>query len=678
MSRTRTLSLAVVAGLTFSAAVLAEEAPAVRETKYAFQFAGNPAGSATTRVEPDGSQVFTFEFNDRGRGPNTTTRFRLDSQGFPVFLETKGHDYWKTAVDERYERKGGRVSWKNRSEKEERTVQGPAFYLGLDSPPQEAALLARVLLAAPDGRLPLLPTGEARIEKVSSATVKKGEESREVHLYAISGTGFTPTYLWLDNQRELFAFVSGWAVMFPEGWQAAVDEMTRVQETATKARFRDLAAKLARKPKGALVIRDARLFDAETGKVQPGMTVVVVGDRIQAVGRDGEVAVPENAEVMTAQGKTLVPGLWDMHTHLSEDDGLLHLQAGVTTVRDLANDTDVLLDLVKRWDSGEGIGPRVLMGGFIDGPGPYAGPTKVLVDTEEEALQAVDRYAELGYVQVKVYSSLDPKLVPVIIKRAHEKGLRVSGHIPNGMSAESAVRAGFDEIQHANFLLLNFLDPKIDTRTPARFSEVAENAAGIDLKSERVKQFIALLKERGTVSDPTLVAFEGMMTAEPGKLDPTMAAVADRFPPQVQRGLFGGGLNPPADKVQRYRDSFRAMKEITRALHAAGVPIVAGTDDLAGFAMHRELELYAEAGIPTADILRLATLGSARVMKKDQQLGSIAPGKLADLILVDGDPMARIQDIRRVVLTVKGGVMFDPAAIDKALGVKPLEVKRQE
>jgi hypothetical protein len=362
-----------------------------------------------------------------------------------------------------------------------------------------------------------------------------------------------------------------------------------------------------------------------------------------------------------------------MHTHLSEDQGILHLAAGVTTVRDMANDTDKLLDLRKRWDSGETIGPRVLMAGFIDGPGPYAGPSKVLVDTEEQALAAVDNYAKLGYVQIKLYSSLDPKLVPAIAKRTHELGLRLSGHIPNGMTAEQAVREGFDGIQHVNFLFLNFLPPEIDTRTPARFTEVAKHAAELDLNSERVRRFIALLKEHGTVSDPTLVAFEGMFTGRPDQLDPSLAPVADRFPAQVRRAVFGGGLNPPADLVQRYRDSFRAMQNMVRALHDAGVTIVAGTDALAGFCYHRELELYVDAGIPAPDVLRIATLGAARVMKRDGERGSVAAGKLADMILVDGDPTRNISDIRRVVLTVKDGTVYDPAKLYAAIGVKPVE-----
>jgi hypothetical protein len=238
------------------------------------------------------------------------------------------------------------------------------------------------------------------------------------------------------------------------------------------------------------------------------------------------------------------------------------------------------------------------------------------------------------------------------------------------MTAEQAVRAGYDEIQHANFLFLNFLEG-VDTRTPARFIAVGEHAAELDLSSPRVRSFIQLLKERGTVLDPTVNVFEQLFIARPGEIDPRYAGVADRLPPQVRRGLRNGGLNPEPGKARRYADSFRKMLAFLRTLHEAGVTIVAGTDALAGFSLHRELELYVEAGIPPADVLRLATLGSARVMRRDIELGSIEPGKVADMILIDGDPLARISDVRRVVLTVRDGLLFDPAEVYATIGVKP-------
>jgi len=150
------------------------------------------------------------------------------------------------------------------------------------------------------------------------------------------------------------------------------------------------------------------------------------------------------------------------------------------------------------------------------------------------------------------------------------------------------------------------------------------------------------------------------------------SAVADRFPTQIRRGFLYGGLDVPAGMDQRYRDSFQQMLKMTRALYDAGVPIVAGTDALAGFTLPRELELYEQAGIPSPKVLQLATLGAARVMKRDQELGSIEAGKLADVILVDGNPATQVGDVRKVSTVVKDGVLYRAAELDRALGVKPL------
>jgi hypothetical protein len=293
----------------------------------------------------------------------------------------------------------------------------------------------------------------------------------------------------------------------------------------------------------------------------------------------------------------------------------------------------------------------------------------VLVDTPEEARAAVDRYADLGYVQIKVYSSLDPALVPVIAERAHARGLRLSGHVPAFMLAEQAVRQGFDEIQHLNMLLLNFWPEVGDTRTPARFTEVAARAADLDLQSEPVQRFIALLRERDVVVDPTINIFEELFTARPGAVSRGWQPVAERLPPQVRRSLTAGGLPVPAGQDERYRASFRKAMELLARLHRAGVRLVPGTDAPAGFALHRELELWVEAGIPAAATLQAATLGSARVVGRQADLGSIAAGKLADLVLVPGDPTRDIGSLRAIETVVKGGALFDAAALYAAVGV---------
>ncbi|HET9766971.1 MAG TPA: amidohydrolase family protein, partial [Thermoanaerobaculia bacterium] len=618
---------------------LAVAAPAAaKPQRWTARMMGNEAGFLTVEREAGGAIRSHFEYNDRGRGPKVDSRLVLGPDGTPASLAVDGNEYYKGPVAERFSREGGKASWKNRGEQGESTASGPAFYSSYDGTPNEIGYLVMAAAKAPGQRIALLPSGTASVRKLPEVELAAGGKKRRVVPWEVVGLGLEPFFVWLEPDGSWFGSPGTWFSLLPAGWEGANDQLVEVEKKAGDERRLALAKSLAKHPAAGIAFTGAGLFDAEARIVRPGMTLLVVGDRIAAVGQDGTVAIPAGAEVVDARGKTLIPGLWDMHQHFGDLDGLLDIAAGVTTGRDLANDTDTMLARKRSWDSGETIGPRVLLAGFIDGPGPYAGPSKVLVSTPEEAIKAVDKYAGLGYVQVKMYSSLDPKLVPVIAKRAHEHGMRVSGHVPATMIAEQAIADGYDEVQHVNMLLLDLWPEVTETRTPARFTEVAERAADVDLASPAVRKLVDLMRQRDIVSDPTLATFEDLYLSRAGSVGPTWSAIAERLPPTVRRGFLAGGLPVPEGKDERYRASWKKCIELVGVLHRAGVRIVAGTDAFAGFALHRELELYVDAGIPAADVLRIATLGAAEVMGKDGELGSLQPGKLADLALVPGDP----------------------------------------
>jgi len=641
--------------------------------RYSMLLAGNKAGVLALWSTPDGARHNFFAFNDRGRGPRVTTRIVVDSKGIPTEIDATGNDYLKGPVDEHFRLAGARATWSNKSEKGEKQVARPAFYAPIDA--TLSGEMERALLAAPGGRLPLLPEGEASIERALDRTVEVGGKPQKVTLYEVTGLGFTPNPVWLAEDRSLLATGSDWAVAIRDGAEAAWPALLEAQKARASQRGAEIARKLQKKLGRPLWIQHARLFDSETATVKEGMSVLIADGRIAAVAPDREAKPAPEQDVMDARGKMLLPGLWDMHVHLGDwDDGVLHLAAGVTTVRDLANDIDHLHDLRTRFDAGSLAGPHVLMAGFIDGRGPYQGPTKVFADTPREAKADVERYKSLGYEQIKIYSSVKPELVPVIAAEAHRNGMRVSGHVPAFMTMQEAVEQGYDEVQHANFWFLNFLfDTVKDTRTPARFTAVAEHASELDLNSDRVRAFLRLLKEHRTVLDPTVGVFEEMFLARPGVMSPGMAPVASRLPAQIRRGFLAGGLPVPTGMNERYRDSYKAMLRMLKLFYDSGQPIVAGTDGLAGFTLHRELEDYVTAGVPAPKVLQLATLGAARVMKHDRETGSIAPQKVADLILVDGDPAARISDIRRVVVVIKDGTLYNAGALYQALGVAPAD-----
>lgn len=646
-------------------------ATASTATRYTVMMMGNKAGFQSTSQNSDGSWQIHFEFNDRGRGPSTTEHIALDKSGIPVAVDNSGVDYYKAPVDEHFSLRDGNASWKNRAEEGQKQAAGQAFYISISGAPEESALLAKALLAAPGGKLPLLPAGEASIEKRDELKIEANGKSRTVVQYAIIGLDFSPSPIWLDPDGKFFASASSWFTVIPEGWESSADALIKAQDEFEQKRAADLASTLGKKP-GAIVFFHANVFDAETATLRKNVFVMIVDNKIVRVDDKPLPPPRRKIEAIDATGKTLMPGLWDMHVHLQPNDGLLHMAAGVTSVRDMGNDSDRLLEMRSRFDDRAEIGPRVLMAGLVDGRGPFAGPTKVFADSEQEARENIEKYAKLGYVQIKIYSSVKPELVPKIAEMAHAHGMRVSGHVPAFMNAEQFVRDGADEIQHMNFIFLNFMFDRVkDTRGPARFSEVAAHGAEIDPNSARVKAFIQLLQEHKTVLDSTLTIFEDMFTARPGKVSPSYAAIADRMPAQIRRGFFYGGLEVPSGMDQRYRDSFAQMLKMEKAFYDAGIPLVAGTDGLAGFTLQRELELYVQAGIPAPKVLQLATLGAARIMKRDDQVGTIAPGKLADVILVDGDPTANISDIRKVTMVVRDGVLYKTADLYNAIGVQP-------
>lgn len=651
----------------------AEPVTVVKEVRRVAVFKGRTGGEGVTRYLSDGTIELTYQHVENGRGPTVAGKARLAPNGTLASFEATGTYTFGNAIEERFQLLDGVAMWKSREEQGKVQVTKATFYLPMAPWPEANGLLFKALRKA-GGRMSLLPGGEARLEQVAAATVTsaKGEEKKLLG-WAITGLDLEPIRLWTDEREELFGFAGDWYSYVEAGWEPAIPVLLELQKELDASRGADLAERLAHTPPAAgLALIDARVFDSKSKSWLPNHTVVIKNGKITALGPTKTTPPPKGAEVIDAEGKALVPGLWDMHAHLGTVDGILDLAAGVTTVRDIGNDPDFVDDLKARVDRGETIGPRMFRSGFIEGRGPNAASSRVTAETEAEAREAVKFFADRGYEGIKIYNSMKKELVPLLATLAHERGMRVSGHVPVHMRASEVVRAGYDEIQHANMLFLEFLvDDTTDTRTKQRFTLVGDRAAEVDLDGKPMKDFIALLLEKKTVIDPTLNAFEDLFVGRPGEVLPGWASSVDRLPAQVQRWYITGGLPAEGDKIARYRDAYKRMLELVRRLHAAGVPLVAGTDSLAGFGLHRELELYAEAGIPAADVLLIGTLGAARVMKRDKTTGSIARGKDADLVLVDGDPLANLSDLRNTVLTIKGGVVYRAAALHEAIGVKP-------
>ena len=270
--------------------------------------------------------------------------------------------------------------------------------------------------------------------------------------------------------------------------------------------------------------------------------------------------------------------------------------------------------------------------------------------------------------QVKIYSSLPPRLIAPLARAAHEAGLSVTGHVPFGIGAVHAVEAGMDQINHLGYVVRALLppsyDPDKDLPTPVFRKALPE----IDLTSPSAQETLGFFRRKNVVIDPTLSLTElGTHTAaEMAQAEPGLAKLAGPL-----KAAFGSwGVSGEA--VERAHAQWAVNLDVLRALHRAGVPIVAGTDQsVPGHSLHREMEIYVTAGFTPMEAIQAATIVPARAMHGDKDAGTVEAGKRADLILVDGDPLADIRSLRRVVTVVKAGRAYDAATLWRMVGFEP-------
>jgi len=396
-------------------------------------------------------------------------------------------------------------------------------------------------------------------------------------------------------------------------------------------------------PSRQVAIVGATILDMTGRKPIRNGTVVVADGRIAEVGPSSRIAVPPQATVVRAAGKTVMPGLWDMHAHFEQVEwGPIYLAAGVTTVRDVGNEMEFIAAVRDAVASGQGLGPRMLLAGLIDGPGSRGlGVTRAA--TPEEGRAWVNRYHDAGFDQIKIYSSVALNVLRAITAEAHRLGMTVTGHVPDSMTAFTALDAGLDQIDHAEYV-------------------------GV-AASQDPGEVIAELKRHRTVIDPTLALYE--LLARP------LNQPIDAFEPgirKVARELEAplNGFGSPVDTAARQRARLNDSLALVGRLHRAGIPIVAGTDQsVPGHSLHREIELYVQAGMSPFDALSAATVVPARVMKKLADSGTIEKGKRGDLIVLDGNPLDDVRMTRRIHRVVTNGRVFDPASLWRSVGFQP-------
>ena len=397
-----------------------------------------------------------------------------------------------------------------------------------------------------------------------------------------------------------------------------------------------------------------------TGKpATPNSVVVIQRDRIVAAGPRASVNIPKNAKVIDVSGKFLLPGLWDMHAHFYQPEfGPTYLAAGITTARDVGNDIEYGTSLRDAARQGRGLGPRMLLAGYIDGKDEGHG-FDVQVETPEEARAAVQRYKNAGYEQIKIRDHVKLETLKVICAEAHRLGMTVTGHVPQGMNALQAVEAGMDQINHMNYVETGFFPNRARNNPPVT----------VNLNSPNVVNALRFFKEHGTVIDPTDAVLELMlrpMNVPIESFEPGVNKVAPELKVQINKK----GEDP--QQAEGLRMVVDVLLKLTGALQRAGIPIVAGTDvGVPGHTLHRELELYVNGGMTPLEAIQAATITPARVMKLDNEVGTIEVGRRADLVVMDANPLDNISNIRKVRLVMTQGRLFDCAKLWEMVGFQP-------
>lgn len=507
--------------------------------------------------------------------------------------------------------------------------------------------------------LKTLPRGEVQIQDQGTETFAIGKRQVQLRKLSLRGLIWGMESVWVDSQDHLIAVVSVDAEM--DHFEAVADGYEDGLAAFVTGAARDGMANLARVASSfsddepaVTAIMGGRLIDG-TGKPAVEDSVVILrGGKIVAAGPAASIPVPKGAEFVDAKGKSVLPGLWEMHAHFEQVEwGPIYLATGVTTARDVGNEREFIVAARDAIVAGKGIGPRLVMAGVVDGSGLFSLGV-IRVDTPEQAREQVQKYKTAGFQQIKVYSSVKPEILKVVTAEAHRLGMTVTGHIPFGMNAIQGIEDGMDQINHVEYLTPLMVDPKSQT---------------IDPDAPNVKKVIKLLLEHHIVVDPTLALMEVILhplnhpisAFEPGIL---------KVAPELQEGLDTMGVPPP--KAEQSAATFRAMMATVRVLHQAGVPIVAGTDQtVPGFSLDREIELHVQAGFTPMEAIQSATVVAARAMGMEKDSGTIEAGKRADVIVVDGNPLENISDIRKVSAVFAAGKMYQPAALWSAVGFKP-------
>lgn len=682
--RSSAVLVLLVAALSLAACSQQEPTPLATAMPEETAFA-RPAGAETFTAIISGTRVgqmdvqhgdvtnVGYEYRNNGRGPSVEEVIEFNDEGLPRSWQITGATTFGNIIAEQFEVEDGRAVWTDTTGSNAAELAEANLYVAQESSPYALWVYARLLLAAEGNTLAVLPAGELKLDTIETLDVTGSDGAAlAVTTYALSGIDLNPSYFALDESGLLFASMTERFALVRSGFEAEEQRLRDLAAEYATRRFESIQEKVTRVFDKPVRINNVRVFDPGSLSLSEPVSVLVAESRIASI--DGVAQTPDADEILIdGAGGTLVAGLYEMHAHAGQGSALLNIAAGVTSFRDMGNNNEVLDDLIAKIESGRLVGPRIHRSGFIEGRSPFNSNSGILVSTQQEALDAVRWYADQGhYHQIKIYNSMNPEWVPAMVTEAHDRGLRVAGHVPAFSNADAMIAAGYDELTHINQVMLGWvLAPDEDTRTLLRLTAMKRFPA-IDINSAAVQSTISSMAERSMGIDPTLAIHENLMLSRNGEVAPGMVDYIDNMPVGIQRNArtARSEIASPEDDIA-YRQGFAKILETVREMRDQGVVIIPGTDLGGSFSYHRELELYQEIGMTAAEVLKMATLDMASYLGQDDELGSIEQGKLADFFLVPGDPTADLKAIKTISLVAKDGNFYFPSDIYPEFGIQP-------
>ncbi|MCY4661366.1 MAG: amidohydrolase family protein [Acidobacteria bacterium] len=421
-----------------------------------------------------------------------------------------------------------------------------------------------------------------------------------------------------------------------------------------------------------VALTGVQVVDGTGGPAAAGRTILIRDGRIAAVGADGEVDIPAGARTLALEGHTVIPGIVGLHDHtfymtrgrrvqLNYSAPRLYLAAGVTTIRTTGAFSPYSeLNLKHAIAEGQEIGPRMyITGPYLSGAGAMS--QMFQVGTPEDARRVVGYWADEGVDWFKAYTRIGDEELAAAIDEAHRRGLRVTGHLCS-VSFQEAVALGIDNIEHGFFTSSDFVEGKEPGVCPPG---VQRSLLEVDVDGEAVDATIGEMVDAGVALTSTLAVYELGV--------PNRPPLEDRVLEMLAPGARDEYLQSRADVAAR-DDSpmatlFSKAQAFEKRFVEAGGLLAAGVDPtgmggaLPGFGDQRNYELLLEAGFTPEEVVGIMTLNGARVLREDDRYGSVEPGKLADLVVIAGDPVRRPAEIRNVTLVFKEGVGYNSAAL---------------